>query len=963
MKHTLLYFLLFFLGTTPLHAQTEFTTILDRIKADVQAGAPGTTTLDNGVTATLATLQTDGSWADISYAYSSTTYTADLHLSRVKNFALAYCAPASTHYQSSTVFNAIVSALGYWDTADPQSWNWYHNQISNPQTLGEIMILLYNTPQTLPATLRSNLLSQMNRGNPAAQTGANKLDVATHFIYRACLTADATLMQTGVTEAFQPIVLTTAEGIQPDLSYQQHGPQLYVFGYGYVFAGGEIKVAHYLRGTSYALSGTKLALFSNFIRNSYLKTMRGRYIDFSVNGRSISRVNNLSQSGVNSQLQKLKQLDTAYTTAYDQAIARIQGTQPVSYMISPSHTHYWHSDYTVHHRPGYYFGLRNVSPRTSKSENGNGENLKGYYLSDGATNITVNGNEYYNIQPVWDWAHIPGTTVPYLTTLPVRAAWGGNYGTAAFSGGVTDSLYGATALAFNDYNTQARKAWFFFDNEVVCLGANINSTATQAINTTVNQCLLNGAVTVHNNGATSTPAAGTYSYNNTLSWISHNGVGYYFPAGGNVQLSTVAQTGTWRSINNGGSTTSQSMNVFRLWFAHGTQPANGSYAYYVVPGQNMAQYDTTAVRILQNNGDVQAVRHTGLNIWQLVFYKAGTFSTDSVTVTVDRACVLMLKQVGSTSVTVSVADPAQLTDPVNVYLTLPNIPQTRHLACTMPSGNNAGSTAAFTVNLSTPVYAPTSTTAIADAYVRNGTYGANNYGTGSLVLKKDGAGYQREVFLKFDVSNLPANTMAVKLRLYVNYANTGVATVPWIAQYVSNNNWTETGITYNNMPIATSSLDTITGRAAGNYAEWDVSSAALAQQQADGLLTLKIIANATGATTDASFSHRETSPAEQRPTLVSTIGSAFAAKQAPTDNEEALGIRIFPNPVTTFIRVTTGAPFRKAELRDATGKIIRAETLDGRQQFEINLEQVKSGVYFLQLSGEKGQVVKKIVKL
>ncbi|WP_343702756.1 polysaccharide lyase family 8 super-sandwich domain-containing protein [Chitinophaga sp.] len=966
MKNCLRIVFFLFLCSTAAQAQTDFTLIMDRVKADLLASAPAVATLNSEVTTNMGTLQADGSWPDISYAYSSTTYTADLHLRRIKNFALAYNQPTGAHYHSSALFAAITSSLSYWDTADPQSWNWYHNQISNPQMLGEVLILLYNTPQLLPATLRSNILAQMDRGNPASQTGANKMDVAMHFIYRACITADSTLMQTGVTQFFMPIALTTQEGIQYDLSYQQHGPQLYVFGYGSVFVGGEIKIAHYLRGTSWALSGTQLSLFSNFVRNGYLLSMRGKYIDFSVNGRSISRVNNLSQAGVNSQLGKLKDLDPANATAYDEARARIQGTQPPSYMVSPVHRHFWHSDYTVHHRPGYFFGLRNVSPRTSKSENGNGENLKGYYLSEGATNIYVSGNEYYNIQPVWNWSRIPGTTVPYITTFPLRPAWGGNYGTAAFSGGVSDSLHGATALAFNDYNTQARKAWFFFDNEVVCLGAGISSTATQAINTTVNQCLLSGNVTVSAGGSQSTVPAGTYSYNNNLQWVQHNGVGYYFPAGGNVQLSTVAQSGTWSSINNGGTTTTQTMNVFGLWFDHGTQPTGGSYAYYVVPGQNMASYDTTAVRIRQNDADIQAVRHTGLNVWQIVFYKAGTFSRDSVTVTVDRACVVMLKQVGSTSVKVSVADPAQSSAPVNMLLTLPNIPQTRQLTASLPSGNYAGSSAAFTVNLSTPVYVPSeTTTAIADAYVRNGTsYAGVNYGTaGSLVVKKDNPGYAREVFLQFNVADLPDGANSVKLRLYVNYANTGVATVPWIAQYVSNDSWTETGINWNNMPMATSNIDTTTGRAAGNYVEWDVTDIALAQQAADGVLSLKIVSDATGSTTDASFASRETGTAAQRPMLVSTAGALLAAKMPAMKGNDASGVRIYPNPAAGFIRVETSAPYQRAELRDAAGKVIRVEMLNGQQQFRIDLERVQSGVYFLQLNGEKGNTVKKVVKL
>ncbi|MRG45804.1 DNRLRE domain-containing protein [Chitinophaga sp. SYP-B3965] len=963
MKKALLILSLCLSCWTKLQAQTEYTIIMDRVRAEVLSTASNVTTLDNGVTSTLATLQSNGSWPDISYAYSSTTYTADQHIIRVKNFVIAYSKSNSSYYHDTTLFNAIVSSLTYWDTADPQSWNWYHNQISNPQYLGEILIMLEIAPEFIGTTLRNNLLSQMNRGVPANQTGANKLDVATHFIYRGCLTANASVTQTGVTEAFYPILLTTGEGIQHDLSYQQHGPQLYMFGYGSVFVNGEAKVAHYLRGTSYALSGTKLALFSNFVRNGYLKVMRGKYIDYSVNGRSISRSNNLSQGGTGS-FNKLKDLDTAHIAEYNEIIARLSGTQPPSYMIDPSHTQFWRSDYTIHHRPGYFFGLRNASTRTSKSENGNGENLKGYYLSEGATNITVSGTEYHNIFPVWDWARIPGTTVPVITTFPLRTPWGADHGTATFSGGMSDSLYGATALAFNDYSTQARKAWFFFDKEVVCLGANINSTAAQAINTTVEQSLLNGTVTVNSNGTTTTVPAGSYTYNNNLKWITHNGISYYFPSGGNMQLTTQAQTGTWKSINNGGSTTSVSMNVFKLWFNHGVAPTGGAYAYYVIPGQSMPAYDTTQVRVLNNNGDVQAVRHVGLNVWQLVFYKAGTFSKDSVTVTVDRACVIMLKNVGTANVSLSIADPAQSADPINVYINTPGIANTRQLICNLPSGSSAGSSVRYNVSASTPVYTPAPTIpAIADAYVRNGTsYAGVNYGTvNSLVIKKDGVGYARETFFKFNVANIPVSTDRVKLRLYVNYANTGIAAVTWTAQYVSTDSWTETGINWNNMPVTNSNLDTITAKAAGNYVEFDVSAIALSQQSADGVLSLKVISNVTGQTSDASFSSRESGDTNLRPVLLCSTDSGLFSKMPDTESETT-GVKIYPNPAAAFIRIEASG-YRRAELRNVSGQLLRQEDISGRQQFDFSLKGISPGMYLLHLQGQNGVIVKKVIKI
>ncbi|NML40832.1 DNRLRE domain-containing protein [Chitinophaga sp. G-6-1-13] len=962
MKRKILLLIGLLFHTLGATAQTEYTTIMDRIRDELLAQASNTTTLDNNVTATLATLQANGSWPDVSYAYSSTTYTADTHINRVKAFAQAYTKSASSYYHSATLFTAMVNALTYWNTTDPKSWNWYHNDISNPQRIGEILILLETAPQSL-GSLRNALLTQMSRGNPTKQTGANKLDEATHFMYRSCLTANDSLMQYSVNEAFYPLVLTTAEGIQHDFSYQQHGPQLYIYGYGVVFVDGETKVAYYLQGTSYALSGSKLTIFSNFVRNGFLKAMRSKYIDFGTNGRSISRENNL-QVGVTSLLQKLKVLDTANVAEYDDNIARLNGTQPPGYQLPALHTHFWRSDYTLHHRTGYLFGLHLTSTRTAKQENGNGENLKGYYLSDGSTHIAANGNDYYNIPPVWDWSRIPGTTVPYMTSLPVRSPWGANFGTTAFAGGVSDSLYGVSALQFSDYNTQARKAWFFFDKEVVCLGAGITSTAAQPVNTTVNQCLLNGTVSAKINGAVSTIGNGTYNYNNTLKWITHNGIGYYFPAGGQLQLSMQSQSGTWRSINNGGSTTVQNMNVFQLWLDHGNAPVNGSYAYYVLPGQDMNTYDTTAVRIEQNTADIQAVYHAGLNIRQLVFYQAGTFHKDSVTITVDRPCALLLRGIGSGDVKVSVADPVQSSAPVNIYLTLPGIPQTRQLAASLPSGPYAGSTVSYHVNNNTPVYTASTITAIADAYVRGGTYNTTNYGTGNLVLKQDASiSYTREVFLKFNVGALPAGTNQVKLRMYVNYANTSIATVPWIAQFVSNDSWTESGITDSNKPAVTKAVDTIMGRAAGNFAEWDVTDIALSEQATDGVLTLKLVSGLAGATTDAIFISREGSDTTQRPVLVcSNNNTAFQAMMAGHETTTT-GITLSPNPANDYVRVQTATPWQQAELRDAAGKVLRTEKLNGRQQFELPLANVRPGMYWLVLSGQGKQIVKKVVKL
>ncbi len=124
-------------------------------------------------------------------------------------------------------------------------------------------------------------------------------------------------------------------------------------------------------------------------------------------------------------------------------------------------------------------------------------------MSDGATNIRVNGNEYVDIFPVWEWDRIPGTTLPAGEKRnPVD--WG-TKGTCTFTGGVSDGKYGVMTFRLNDYGVKAQKSWFMFDNEVVCLGSGIGSDVPADIVTTLNQCHLDGNTWI--NTGKSTPAS------------------------------------------------------------------------------------------------------------------------------------------------------------------------------------------------------------------------------------------------------------------------------------------------------------------------------------------------------------------------------------------------------------------------------------------------------------------------
>ena len=131
----------------------------------------------------------------------------------------------------------------------------------------------------LPSEIRMPILKAMGeRSDPRKWTGANKMDIAIHHLIRGCLLKNDSIVRVNADEIFYPVQIVANEGIQEDLSYHQHGPQLYIGGYGTVFVDNIVRMGNILNGTKYAMNPEKLTLFSNFIRNTYFNVFRSRYL-------------------------------------------------------------------------------------------------------------------------------------------------------------------------------------------------------------------------------------------------------------------------------------------------------------------------------------------------------------------------------------------------------------------------------------------------------------------------------------------------------------------------------------------------------------------------------------------------------------------------------------------------------------------------------------------------------------
>lgn len=668
------------------------------------------TTIKNpSIDKNLALFQENGSFSDIDYDDTQmTNWTPIKHIERLSDFVYAYTNEKNKYYQNEDLYQKIVKGLEYWYDVDSESDNWWHNQISEPQKLGVLLIQMRIGKKQIPQELETKILKRIQEtgGDPAKWTGANRTDIALHWIYRSCLTQNEADLKTAIDNVFNPVVYTTEEGFQHDNSYFQHGEQLYIGGYGDEILKGVTQVASYALGTQYQLDKEKVELLSKFMRETYYRAVRGQNMSFDVVGRSVSRPGLLNKRTTATYAKRMIDIDPTHADEYKAIIARLNRKQPADYQVTASHTHYFRGDYSLHVRPQYNFDVRLASTRTKKCEYGNKENLKTYFMSDGCTNITQTGDEYFNIFPVWNWCHIPGTTAPQLEKVPMDPKAWGVLGTSTYAGGVSDSIYGATAYAYMDtnpeVNTGAKKSWYFFDNEVVCLGAGIQSTSTYPVHTTINQCFLKGGIMVDKGDKEETLANGSHTLQ-APQWVLHDKIGYFFPQKEEVFLTAQTQSGRWYDINTSKSKKEEKMDVFTLGINHGVGPKDGSYAYIVVPGKTSAQemkayQKKNAIEILSNNPKIQAVRNTKLNVWMVTFFEAGTFTHKELSVTVDKPCILMIKDITSKSANLHIADPGQTQSPIQVELKIGKKKQTLTADFTQ-TGIYAGATKQYTVKL------------------------------------------------------------------------------------------------------------------------------------------------------------------------------------------------------------------------------------------------------------------------
>jgi len=221
--------------------------------------------------------------------------------------------------------------------------------------------------------------------------------------------------------------------------------------------------------------------------------------------------------------------------------------------------------------------------------------------------------------------------------------------------------------------------------------------------------------------------------------------------------------------------------------------------------------------------------------------------------------------------------------------------------CTVTASSGGYTNASLQVTLT--VYQPNTLVPLADAYVRNGNYSAINYGSDtSLVVKSStSSGYTRPAYLKYSLNNISGITSA-KLRIFGGNAD-NTSNVNISSYGVDSDTWTESRITKNNAPAAsTAALSSAAVNNQKKYYEFDVTSYIKTQIAGDKIASF-LIKDPSNQNISIVFNSKENT--QNPPQLI--ITPADSDVTPPVVSVQFNGISNSPNTYNNLVEVLINA--------------------------------------------------------
>lgn len=595
-------------------------------------------------------LAEDGRWNDIDYPNNRrSSWPAVGHLDRIRNLSLAWANPKSDYYKQPKLWEVISNAIKHWSQMRYQNPNWWYNEIGVPQYWKDIIVLTRSRLEQDQLKSVIELLGQYR----IKGTGANLIWSADLALHTGALTNDHILIKKCSNIIHKEIKIGKGDGIQTDYSYHQHGARLQTYHYGSAFLKDNIRLAWQLEGTAWAFPAEKIEILSLFVLNGWQWMARGINTIPSTLDRSVTRKGTLKNADLRGYLPYLIQLSPKYANELKDVLLSQNDNKP----SFEGFRHYPYSDFSVHQQKGFSFFLKTISSRTLSTEKINSENIKGEFLNFGDSYFIKEGNEYFDLMPVWDWKKLPGIT-------NFEGAF--NIERTPFTGGVSNNKYGATAMNVKSLNgdtvLSGYKFWASYKNVMVCLMAKFTlSNGADDVYTVLNQSRWSGPVTLNKPG--NILNEGTYQFNN-IGWLHHAGFVYILEKNSSLSLELKSANGKWSDINSSGSTETITEKTFIPVIHH----AKFFSTHYVV---GYAETAVTAKKLAQkpfwktiaNDKNCQAVSFEK-KLLMVVFREKGNITDEKGNkISADRPCIFLYEDQK-----LIIADPLHIGGAINLEI-------------------------------------------------------------------------------------------------------------------------------------------------------------------------------------------------------------------------------------------------------------------------------------------------------
>jgi hyaluronate lyase len=636
---------------------------------------------------------------------------------RLKTMALAYATPGSSLKGNASLKSDIVGGLDWmyarrYNEKTPMHDEWFHLEIGAPAELVDTTALMFDD---LSAAQVANYMRAVERFTPSATkqapggtpwsfTAANRMWKIHIVTIRGIIVKDGAKLA-AARDAFSELFIYVkhGDGFYADGSFIQHRGHPYTGGYGASLLGRLAPVLALLNGPNReSASGSTWKVTDPNIANLYRLVFtalepviyRGGVMAM-VQGREISRksasehvighgmmqnillISQFAPEADASRMRSMLKYWAGADTVLDFAETASLGLKGAVRQLMADPTVkprgelignfvFAGMDRVVHLAPGFGLGLSMSSRRVFTYESIHGENVSGWHTGEGMLYLYNSDLTQFDdgFWPTVDPRRLPGTTID---AGQVREPASGQSEAPATTwvGGASLGAYGAAGMQLRAWGSTltARKSWFMFDREVVCLGSDIRSGDSRPIETVVENRLLHGGdCTLTVDGTRKPGAPGWSETMPDVTWAHLAGptegadIGYFFPAPVRLHGLREERSGVWNE-----TTKTVYRDYLTLCLSHGTNPAGATYAYVLLPGYSAAQVSDYArrprVEILANSDRIQAVGLDSLGLTAANFWSDGRSAVGIIAV--DKMASVLLQTKGA-FLDIAVSDPTQV---------------------------------------------------------------------------------------------------------------------------------------------------------------------------------------------------------------------------------------------------------------------------------------------------------------